>query len=91
MISDIFVSGQEVVYNGCGSTMIDILVNTFPELLDQQDWENIHLLFVHPLLTLLEKGKATKPVFLGASFCLHKLVLFLMKEHPQVLSISLGD
>lgn len=34
MVSDIFITGQQVAYNGCASSMIDILEYSFPELLD---------------------------------------------------------
>ena len=33
MVADIFITGQQVAYNGCGSSMTDILEHSFPELL----------------------------------------------------------
>jgi hypothetical protein len=84
MVADIFIAGQQVAYNGCGSSMIDIIVHTFPELLESQNWQTLFTQFIHPMLAQMEKG-TTKTVVQGACFCLNKLIVFLIKNHPQSL------
>lgn len=88
-----FVQPFDEVANGCATSIIEILENTFPEMLEPDQTQALMNLFINPLLDLLPGRVGSGNVLQtnAACFCLRKLVQYFIKSQKQLMTYELAN
>ena len=74
--SALFTEASEIIYNGCATSMVEILEHTFPEMLEPNPMlaptahEDLSKVFLEPLFEILRTPGSSKNVNTAACYCL---------------------
>lgn len=89
MIKNLF-EFSDVVANGCGLAMTEILEHVFPEYLTTET-DKIILTFVDPLIALFAPVHQNRAKMHSACFCIRRILKFLVKNHKEVITAELSE
>lgn len=89
LVKYFFIQPSDEVANGCATSLIEILENTFPEYLTIDYNLSIMKEFIKPILKLVSATGANAQVS-AACFCLRKMVQFLIKDRPELVTHELA-
>lgn len=84
-----FVYG-DVVANGCGYAMTEILEHVFPEYLTLET-EKIVQTFIDPLVEMFAPIHQNRAKMHSACFCIRRILKFLVEKHKSIVSFQLSE
>ena len=84
-----FVYG-DVVANGCGYAMTEILEHVFPEYLTLET-EKIVPTFIDPLVEMFAPIHQNRAKMHSACFCIRRILKFLVEKHKSIVSFQLSE
>jgi hypothetical protein len=89
LIKNMFVY-SDVVANGCGYAMTEILEHVFPEYLSTEV-ERFVPAFIDPLLAMLAPIHQNRAKMHSACFCIRRMLKFLVQKHRSVVTFQLSE
>ena len=89
LIKHMFVYG-DVVANGCGYAMTEILEHVFPEYLSTEV-EKLLPAFFDPLLAMFAPVHQNRAKMHSACFCMRRILKFLIEKHKDVVTFTLSE
>jgi len=89
LIKHMFVYG-DVVANGCGYAMTEILEHVFPEYLTVET-EKIVPTFFGPLVDMFAPIHQNRAKMHSACFCIRRILKFLVEKHKSIVTIELSE
>ena len=81
-----FNETHEKIQDACALSIVELLENVFPELLDPLKSDELHAVFLRPLFQCVHGGGVSLTQVSAASHCLRKLVLHLIQRYPQLVT-----
>lgn len=84
-----FVYG-DVVANGCGYAMTEILEHVFPEYLTIET-EKIIPTFFDPLIEMFAPIHQNRAKMHSACFCIRRILKFLVEKHQSTVTFQLSE
>ena len=97
--SALFTEASEIIYNGCATSMVEILEHTFPELLESNPMiaaansggSDVAKVFLDPLFDILKTPGTSKNANAAACYCLRSLMEYLRNNAQHLVTQTLAQ